>query len=72
MLVLTRWVGETIVIGDNIKVSVLASNGNQIRIGIEAPREVSVHREEIYQRIQEQGDRSKMHDEAPHGGGASE
>ena len=64
MLVLTRWVGETIVIGDNIKVSVLAANGNQIRIGIEAPRDVAVHREEIYQRIQEQGDQSQRADES--------
>ncbi len=52
MLILTRRVGETVVIGDDVKVSVLGVNGQQVRIGVEAPKEVSVHREEIYQRIQ--------------------
>jgi carbon storage regulator len=52
MLVLTRNIGETICIGDNITVTVLAVTNQQIRIGINAPREVAVHREEIYQRIQ--------------------
>lgn len=51
MLILTRRIGETIVIGDDIKVTVLTVNGNQARIGIEAPRTVGVHREEVYQRI---------------------
>jgi len=51
MLVLSRKVGETLVIGDNVTVTVLAVKGSQIRIGIAAPPEVQVHREEIYQRI---------------------
>ncbi len=51
MLVLTRRTDEKIVIGDNVTVTILGVKGNQVRIGIEAPREVQVHREEIYQRI---------------------
>lgn len=52
MLILTRRVGETLVIGDEITVTVLSIKGNQIRVGINAPKTVSIHREEIYQRIQ--------------------
>lgn len=52
MLILTRKVGETIVIGDDIRVSVLSVQGNQVRIGVDAPRDIVVHREEIYDRIQ--------------------
>lgn len=54
MLILTRRVGEKILIGDNVSIAVLAVRGNQVRIGIEAPSEVSVHREEIYHRIQQE------------------
>ncbi len=51
MLILTRKIGETIRIGDEIALTVLAIKGNQIRLGVEAPREVEVHRQEIYERI---------------------
>jgi carbon storage regulator len=56
MLILTRRVGETLMIGDSVSVTVLGVKGNQVRIGITAPKDVAVHREEIYQRIQRGGD----------------
>ena len=62
MLILTRRVGETVMIGNEVTVTVLGVKGNQVRIGVNAPKDVSVHREEIYERIkreEDQGDGSK-------------
>ena len=54
MLILTRRVGETLMVGDEVTVTVLGVKGNQVRIGVDAPKEVAVHREEIYQRIKQE------------------
>ena len=54
MLILTRRVGETLMIGDDITITVLGVKGNQVRIGVNAPKDVAVHREEIYLRIKEE------------------
>ncbi len=56
MLILTRRVGETLMIGDSVVVTVLGVKGNQVRVGITAPKDVAVHREEIYQRIHREED----------------
>lgn len=53
MLILTRKVGESLLIGDNVSITVLSVRGNQVKIGVDAPKDVSVHREEIYRRIKE-------------------
>lgn len=58
MLILTRRIGETLMVGDDVTVTVLGVKGNQVRIGVNAPKDVAVHREEIYQRIQKEKDAS--------------
>lgn len=60
MLVLTRKIGESVTIGDNIKVSVMDIKGRQVRLGIEAPPSMTIHREEIYAKIQEENQRAAM------------
>jgi carbon storage regulator len=63
MLILTRRIGETIKIGDDITVTVLGVKGNQVRVGVEAPRDVAVHREEIYDRIKTEGEQPDSTDD---------
>ncbi|HET7922500.1 MAG TPA: carbon storage regulator CsrA [Gammaproteobacteria bacterium] len=64
MLILTRRVGETIMIGDSVTVTVLGVKGNQVRVGVNAPKDIAVHREEIYERIkhEQEGGAGAPHD----------
>lgn len=64
MLILTRRIGETVMIGDEVSITVLGVKGNQVRLGVNAPREVAVHREEIYSRIknEQQQDHAEAND----------
>ena len=59
MLILTRRVGETLMVGDEVTVTVLGVKGNQVRLGVNAPKSVAVHREEIYKRIQDEAQQHK-------------
>jgi len=69
MLILTRRVGETVMIGNDVTVTVLGVKGNQVRIGVNAPRDVAVHREEIYERIKREEAQGGRQEERPRGNG---
>lgn len=63
MLILTRRCRESVMIGDDIKFTILSVRGNQVRVGVDAPKEIAVHREEIYDRIQQEAAADPPHDE---------
>ncbi|TEA26997.1 carbon storage regulator CsrA [Candidatus Schmidhempelia bombi] len=63
MLILTRRVGETLMVGDDVVITVLGVKGNQVRIGINAPKEISIHREEVYNRINQSQDAAQNSDD---------
>lgn len=65
MLILTRRVGETLIIGDDVAITVLGVKGNQVRIGINAPKDIPIHREEIYNRIHQQENEQNESGEEP-------
>ena len=67
MLILTRRVGETLNIGDNVQVTVLGVRGSQVRIGVKAPRDVAVHREEILERIEDAQEKPHLPDKSDSG-----
>lgn len=69
MLIITRRIGEKLMIGDDVSIIVLDVKGNQVRIGIDAPREVAVHREEIYHRIQQENSQNAAKDSGGDGDG---
>lgn len=59
MLILTRKIGESLLIGDNVEITVLSIRGSQVKLGVKAPKEIAVHREEIYQRIKALADETE-------------